>query len=88
MNLVEVIRMINANLNKLERERENEINKINEKYKKVENDLKIALQVNMDLNTICTECGGQKTISCYINATDTDYKTCDRCNGTGMEPKF
>ena len=74
-------------IHKFEREREDEIRKITIKYDNKIKDLKIALQVNMELNTVCLECKGRGRISFLDAAGDTDYETCPKCRGSRLEPK-
>jgi|LSQX01.3.fsa_nt_gb superfamily II helicase len=87
MNLVKVINLIKADINKLENERKKQIEIINKQFDEKIEKLTIALQVNMDLNTICIKCEGKGRISYLDAAGDTDHKVCDRCNGTKLEPK-
>ncbi len=88
MDLIKVIEQIKNDIHKLEREREDELQKIKVKYDNKINNLKTALQVNMELNTVCLKCRGRGTTSFLDAAGDTDYDTCEKCKGTKLEPKF
>lgn len=89
MNLINVIKEIKNQIEKAEQNKILEIKKITEKYDKEITDLKTALEINMKLNTTCLECEGKGKIKVY----DYDYENrghmerCERCNGTGIEPK-
>ncbi len=88
MNLIKVIEQIKSDINKLESQKERQIENINKEFNKKINDLETALQINMELNTTCLECEGRGRISFLDAAGDTDYEVCSRCNGKGLEPKF
>lgn len=88
MNLTKVIEQIQNDIHKLKREQEDEIKKITNKYSTKIKELEIALQVNMELNTTCLKCKGKGIVSFLDGAGDTDYETCNKCNGSGLEQKF
>ncbi len=55
--------------------------------------MEIALKVNKDMNTTCLKCEGTGKIKVYdmnLNTYDNNrgsWKTCDKCKGSGLEPK-
>lgn len=44
------------------------------------------LEIILDMNTTCIKCEGTRAIS-VGDSYCSSYKQCDRCKGTGIEPK-
>ena len=86
MNLIDVINDIKKDISKLERKRDEELNRISEKYDKKINDLKVALDVNINMNTYCLRCDGRgfyMQLDCA--GIESNQEKCDYCNGTGRQ---
>jgi phage host-nuclease inhibitor protein Gam len=88
INLISIIKEIQRKIKTLESDRDKAINRITKEYDKQIKDLKTALQVNLDMNTTCLKCEGKKYIKVYSGMYEDrgTNETCDRCNGTGIEP--
>lgn len=85
VNLVEAIRTVKNQIAEMERE-----------FERTVAPYKNGLAALIEMNTVCTECGGTgRTLRSRVCAEDdrpdpndpTDYVRCKRCHGSGEEPK-
>lgn len=89
MNLINVIRRIESDINQLTANKDEKIKKIEEEYNKKKYRLKTALKVNKKMNTICLECEGKGHVGADVSfyGECREQVKCKRCNGTGREPE-
>ena len=87
MNLIEILNMLQAQIRRVEDEKQSKIKDVTTKYDAILSDLHTAYEVNSNLNTACTECGGKGTVHDYLDAhDDRGYTTkCPSCGGTGKK---
>jgi len=84
LNLIEVIKTIRSDISKLERKRNEELERIKEKYDKQIAELKIALEVNKKMNSYCINCDGRgfyRQLDCA--GIENETVTCEECKGSG-----
>lgn len=91
-NLLPAIRTILEQMQELEQDHKAEV----ADYERKKREYTDSLTVLRKLNTVCEKCGGTgKTLRVRACAEDfavdpddpEDWLTCNRCNGTGQEPK-
>ena len=87
MDLREVVRKIEGKISELERQKEEKIKEVNNKYDDEINQLKQALAVNKQMNTVCLKCGGRGFYGKLDAAGGKERQKCERCNGKGVEPE-
>lgn len=85
VNLVDSIKLLEQKINRLENEKKQEMQKIEEKYQKLIEKYRIVLETLKELNEVCINCGGAGTEK-YIDASGNwDYRICPVCHGTGLK---
>lgn len=85
VNLTEAINIIRLRLNSLENSKKQEIRKIEERYQRLIDRYKAALEALEELNEVCPNCEGLGTEK-YIDASGNhDTRQCNVCGGTGLK---
>lgn len=92
MNLLNVLRAIKGDIERLSQEKKEKIAKIEQDYNEMHQKLTTAYEVNYQMNTTCLQCEGKTYVlegfSGYESrSSDLDKVTCKRCRGTGIEPE-
>ena len=89
MNLIEVIKTIRNDIDRLGEERKSKVEEINKEYDDKIEQLKTALLINKKMNTVCLECEGRRYVLEYSGEYEDrgSREICNKCGGTGIEPK-